>query len=138
MSDGPVGWPQRGVHRVLGAASSVAGELAGRGWEVALVPPSATDAGLWDGLVDALGLPGWFGRNLDALDEALGDRVRPTALVLAGWTAYARARPERWEGLLDVLQARAAHPDRSLVVLLADDVHRAGVLPRSRPVRGAR
>ncbi|MGI3780837.1 MAG: barstar family protein [Janthinobacterium lividum] len=123
VTEGPGAWPRAGVHRVLGPPAAVVAELAqlaGRGWDVALVPPSTTDAELWDGLVDVLGLPGWFGRNLDALDEALRDLVRPTALVLAGWTAYARARPERWAGLLHVLRDRAEDADPPFVVLLAD------------------
>jgi RNAse (barnase) inhibitor barstar len=118
--DALAGWPRRGVHRVLGPSSTVAAEMAGRGWHVALVPPTSSDGGLWDGLVGALGLPDWFGRNLDALDEALGDLGRPTALVLAGWTAYARARPDRWSRLLPVLTQRARDADPPLVVLLAD------------------
>ena len=121
MTDaGREAWPRDGVHRVLGTAEAVSAELARRGWEVAVVPPGTSDDALWDGLVAALGLPAWFGRNLDALDEALGDRVEPTALVLSGWSAYARARPERWVGLLDVLRDRADNPDPPLVVLLAD------------------
>lgn len=118
--DGLAAWPSHGVHRVLGPAGSVAAELTGRGWDVAVLPASTSDGELWDGLVAALGLPDWFGRNLDALDEALNDLARPTALVLATWTAYARARPERWAGLLHVLQDRADRPDPPLVVLLAD------------------
>ncbi len=105
---------------MLGPAASVGAELAGRGWVVAVVPPSTSDTELWDGLARSLGLPDWFGRNLDALDEALGDLVGPTALVLTGWTAYARARPERWAGLLDVLRDRANVPDPAFVVLLVD------------------
>ena len=120
MSEGRTAWPYRGVHRVLGAAGTVATQMADRGWDVALVPPSTTDDQLWDGLVAALGLPGWFGRNLDALDEALRDLVRPTALVLVTWTRYARARSERWERLLHVLEERADEPEPKLVVLLAD------------------
>ena len=113
-------WPRDGVHRVLGTAAAVGAELARRGWDVAAVPPATSDDALWQGLAAALGLPAWFGRNLDALDEALGDRTRPTALVLAGWSAYARARPERWAGLLDVLCDRADDADPRLVVLLTD------------------
>lgn len=118
--DHPTGWPSGGVHRVLGPAAAVGAELAGRGWELGVVPPATTDAALWDGLADALGLPGWFGRNLDALDEALGDLNRPTALVVAGWTAYATARPDRWHGLLHVLRERADQDSPGLVVLLVD------------------
>ena len=118
--DPPTGWPQRGVHRVLGPAAAVAAELAGRGWVVALVPAATDDEALWDGLVDALGLPEWFGRNLDALDEALSELAAPTALVLAAWSTYARARPERWERLLHVLRERAGRHGVACVVLLAD------------------
>lgn len=113
-------WPRSGVHRVLGTASAVAAELAHRGWDVAVVPPATTDGAFWDGLVAALALPAWFGRNLDALDEALGDRTTATALVLSGWSAYARARPERWAGLLDVLADRAHDQVPPLVVVLTD------------------
>lgn len=117
---GPRGWPASGVHRVPGAAGPIAAELARRGWDVAVVPASTTDDGLWDGFVAALDLPGWFGRNLDALDEVLRDLPRPTALVLAGWSAYARARPERWERLLPVLRDRNRDSGPALLVLLAD------------------
>jgi RNAse (barnase) inhibitor barstar len=119
-SERPAGWPQRGVHRVLGQADSVSAELARRGWNVAGVPSVRTDDALWDGLADALALPEWFGRNLDALDEALADRAVPTAVVLAGWTAYARAQPARWARLLAVLQARADQDGPPFVVLLTD------------------
>jgi len=118
-------WPRGGVHRVPGPADAVAAELAVRGWRVGLVPPATTDDGLWDGLARALGLPGWFGRNLDALDEVLGDLADPTAVVLVGWTAYARAQPERWAGLLRVLGERADVGATPFVVLLTDEEHRA-------------
>jgi RNAse (barnase) inhibitor barstar len=118
-------WPRAGVHRVLGPAGPVAAELATRGWDVAVVPPATDDDALWDGLVAALDLPGWFGRNLDALDEVLRDRAEPTALVLGAWSVYARARPERWRTLLHLLRdwsspdpTRTAGPAR--VVLLTD------------------
>ena len=105
-------WPRGGVHRVLGTADgrSRPSSRAAAGTSPWCRPRPRTRA-LWDGLVAALGLPAWFGRNLDALDEALGDRTAPTALVLGGWSAYARARPERWAGLLDVLRDRADDPD---------------------------
>ncbi|HEY0239642.1 MAG TPA: barstar family protein [Friedmanniella sp.] len=117
---GPGSWPAGGVHRVLGSSTSVAAELVRRGWGLAVVPASTTDEELWDALAGALGLPDWFGRNLDALEEALRDLPRPTALVLARWTAYARARPERWDRLLHVLRERADQAATPLVVLLVD------------------
>lgn len=120
MTTGPRGWPEGGVHRVLGPAASIAAELADRGWRLALMPASTSDDALWDGFVVALGLRAWFGRNLDALDEVLGDLDRPTALVLARWSMYARARPEQWDRLLLVLKDRASQPDPPFVVLLAD------------------
>ena len=56
----------------------------------------------------------------------LGDLAGPTALVLAGWTAYARARPERWAGLLRVLGERA-DVGTPFVVLLTDQEHQEHV-----------
>lgn len=117
---GPHGWPSRGVHRVLGPAGPLAAELAGRGWDVTVVPGAASDDALWDGLTEALGLPGWFGRNLDALEEALGALDRPTALVLGTWSTYARARPDRWHALLGLLQDWANPSGPARVVLLVD------------------
>ena len=107
------------MRRVLGPADEVAGLLAEEGWVVGVVPRASGDAELWDGLASALALPGWFGRNLDALDEVLHDLERPTALVLAAWWAYATARPERWAALLEVLVERAAQ-EPPLLVVLAD------------------
>lgn len=108
-----------GVRRVPGPAGPVVRELLDAGWAVALLRPALDDAALWDGLVDALDLPDWFGRNLDALEEALRDLEQPTALVLAAWWTYATARPERWSALLDLLQDRAAEAP-PLVVVLTD------------------
>lgn len=108
------------MHRVPGPAQEVAAELGARGWDVARVPAAASEDELWEGVSEALDLPAWFGRNLDALDEVIADLSRPTALVLARWTTYARAHPERWRALLEVLGNRAGQPDPALVVMLTD------------------
>ena len=113
------GRPTGGVRRVLGPADEVAGLLAEEGWAVGVVQRARTDAGLWDGVATALALPGWFGRNLDALDEVIRDLERPTALVLAAWWAYATARPERWAALLELLTERSV-AEPPLLVVLAD------------------
>lgn len=110
-------WAGPGVHRVLGPATAVAHVLTGSGWAAAVVPAARSDDELWDGLAAALDLPGWFGRNLDALDEVLAGLARPTALVLASWWAYATARPDRWAGLLQLLQDRVGEQPPFLVVL---------------------
>jgi hypothetical protein len=55
--------------------------------------------------VRALDLPDWFGRNWDALADSLTDlSVWPDAatgkgllVVVTGWQAYAKARPDEWE-----------------------------------------
>jgi RNAse (barnase) inhibitor barstar len=106
-----------GVRRVPGPAALLVDGLRAAGWQVALVAPAADDDGLWDALAAALDLPRWFGRNLDALEEVLGDLGRPTALVLAAWWTYATARQERWSMLLDLLQDRVEDEPPLLVVL---------------------
>ncbi len=108
-----------GLRRVLGPGREVADELAAAGWAVALVPRAGGDDALWDGLAAELALPGWSGRNLDALEELLRDLERPTALVLASWWAYATARPERCAALLELLAERSAQ-EPPLLVVLAD------------------
>ncbi|MFC8196975.1 barstar family protein [Streptomyces sp. NPDC057298] len=83
-------------------------------------------AGLMERCVSALGLPDWFGRNWDALADSLTDpSVWPEAtgeggllVVVTGWRAYARTRPEEWEIAEDVF-AGAADLVPALTVALA-------------------
>ncbi|MDG9719550.1 barstar family protein [Streptomyces sp. DH24] len=61
-------------------------------------------AGLMDRCARALDLPEWFGRNWDALADSLADPSlwpegaveRGLLVVVEGWRAYARERPEEW------------------------------------------
>ncbi|MFE0805507.1 barstar family protein [Streptomyces sp. NPDC058812] len=61
-------------------------------------------AGLMDRCARDLALPGWFGRNWDALADSLADPSvwpegaadRGLVLVVRGWGAYARERPDEW------------------------------------------
>ncbi|MFR0353902.1 barstar family protein [Streptomyces sediminimaris] len=67
-------------------------------------------AGLMDRCARALRLPGWFGRNWDALSDSLRDRTvwpedaaeRGLLLVVRGWRPYATARPEEWRTAQEV------------------------------------
>ncbi|MGQ4417209.1 barstar family protein [Streptomyces sp. SAS_269] len=85
-------------------------DLTGR-LVVALDLDGVTDkAGLMDRAARALSLPDWFGRNWDALADSLSDLSvwpeeageRGLLLVVRGWQAYAKARPEEWETAQDV------------------------------------
>ncbi|WP_225836695.1 barstar family protein [Streptomyces sp. NK08204] len=88
-------------------------ELAGR-VVVTLDLDGVTDrAGLMDRAARALALPDWFGRNWDALADSLGDETlwpagaveRGMLVVVRGWQAYAKARPEEWRIAQEVFSA---------------------------------
>ncbi|MFD5185852.1 barstar family protein [Streptomyces sp. NPDC058372] len=84
-------------------------------------------AGFLDACAEQLGLPGWFGRNWDALADLLGDPDGlPLAdggvLVVRGWRELAVAGPADWETALAVLgdsAAGARETGRGVTALLA-------------------
>ncbi|MFH9549825.1 barstar family protein [Streptomyces sp. NBC_00377] len=78
---------------------------------------------LMDRCAEALGLPGHFGRNWDALADSLTDLPAPPGdgglqIVVRNWRPYAEARPQEWEIAQDVF-AQAADRTPALSVLLA-------------------
>ncbi len=95
-----------GVYRVA-TADDTARTLVRSGWDVRLVTPATSTAGLYGALADALDLPSWFGANLDALWDCLTDLTIPTALVLGGWRSFERAEPEQARRVVDVFAERA-------------------------------
>lgn len=97
-----------GVHRVAEPADQVLRELREAGWHTVVVSPGASAADFYADLRRALGLPAWFGANLDALWDSLRDLSGPTALVLTDWAACASAEPERWRRFLALFAERAA------------------------------
>ena len=102
-----LGAPAPGVHRVAGSAGESVQVLRDAGWHAVVVTPGASTAEFYADLGRALALPAWFGANLDALWECLGDLTGPTALVLTDWSAYARAEPVRWRRFLELFADRA-------------------------------
>lgn len=106
-----------GVYRVDDDLETITAAVRDAGWSAAVAGPAGTTAELYEQLVAALRLPGWFGRNLDALWDVLTDLDRPTAVILADWHRYARARPERWGMILDVLTERGRLTPPFAVVL---------------------
>ncbi|MEU6866012.1 barstar family protein [Streptomyces sp. NPDC046876] len=111
------------------APALAAAELAG--WATVRVDLDGVrdKAGLMRRWEAALRLPDWFGRNWDALADALIDLSwLPPApgrlLAVTSWRGYAAARPADWETLREVLQEAVAYwreaEDGALEVLLAD------------------
>ena len=82
-----------GIYRVLDPVSTMSSALSDAGWVSSVVPPAMTTGQFYRGLADAMGWPGYFGANLDALWDALTDLSQPTAVILERWTEFARARP---------------------------------------------
>jgi hypothetical protein len=70
-------------------------------------------AGLMDRCARDLGLPGWFGRNWDALADVLSDpgvwpEEAEPLVVVRNWQPYAEARPAEWETAREVFSQATA------------------------------
>ncbi|MFJ8666704.1 barstar family protein [Streptomyces sp. NPDC093600] len=76
-------------------------------------------AAFMDRCASALRLPGWFGRNWDALADCLSDLPEPLTVVVTGWQAYAAAHPCEWETAQEVFAAAVDTRPSGLAVLLA-------------------
>ncbi|EGX61288.1 hypothetical protein SZN_03307 [Streptomyces zinciresistens K42] len=83
-------------------------------------------ADLMDRCAEALRLPGWFGRNWDALADSLTDCTvwpeeaaeRGMRIVVRNWRPYAGARPAEWRTAEEVF-SEAVDRTPGLTVLLA-------------------
>ncbi|BDM68608.1 hypothetical protein HEK616_20950 [Streptomyces nigrescens] len=101
---GVLPWPaDRPVAEALAAAREA-------GWTGAVLDLEgvADKAAFMDRCAGALRLPGWFGRNWDALADCLTDLSwcpadRGRLLALTGWQGYAAAVPEDWAVVESVL-----------------------------------
>ena len=106
-----------GIYRVLEPVSTISSVLADAGWVSPVVPPATTTGEFYRGLAEAMGWPGYFGANLDALWDALTDLRRPTAVILERWTDFAQARPARWDAIMAVFAERCEIAPSFAVVL---------------------
>lgn len=87
-------------------------QLIARGWRVGVVSGGTSLREALDAVGRALGFPSYYGRNLDALWDCLGDLDHATALVWAGWEPLAVHAPDDWAALLGVLGRRVRTPGR--------------------------
>lgn len=76
------------------------------GWRAYAVR-AGDKAALLAALAEEMHLPGYFGRNLDALWDALTDLTEPTAVLWAGWADLAVDHPRDWAIVLDLFGERA-------------------------------
>ena len=71
---------------------------------------------LHDRLQESLTLPSWYGRNLDALYDALTDAPGPIHICITGWKEMEDADPAYFKMFRSVLQAiRAELPGSSFL-----------------------
>lgn len=61
-------------------------------------------ASLHTRLQDSLGLPSWYGRNLDALYDALTDEPAPLKIFFTSWEELQEGEPEYFERFCRVLR----------------------------------
>lgn len=106
-----------GVYRLDRPRPSLQTDLVASGWRPALMPAVASRGDFYTEIAAALDFPAYFGRNLDALWDCLGDLAEPTALVLQDWVVFAQARPAAWAKILALLTERAEAQPPFAVVL---------------------
>jgi RNAse (barnase) inhibitor barstar len=99
------------------------------GWEVRAVHSkgSQTRDVLGDFARD-LEFPSWFGGNLDALLDCLGDLTADPScegllIVWSGWGEFSEANPSKFAalvGVLDEARTRADRSEQNLAIILGD------------------
>lgn len=102
----------------------LAGEAESAGWRALRLNTTGVEsvAGFYDEVASAWELPTWFGRNLDALFDVLGDlTVTPTVLIWDGLRQLTEVDPMHGAAVLDVLRD-AAGQAASFTVIVRDDL----------------
>ena len=104
------------------------GEARAAGWQALDLDTTgvASMSEFYDRVASSWQLPTWFGRNLDALFDVLGDlTTEPTILVWNGLRQLAEVDPIHASAVLDVLRD-AAGQAASFVVIVLDDLGVSG------------
>lgn len=113
-----------GVYRVpAGTALATIERVAARsGWRVAPVaqPEAADKRSTLSVFKDALGFPEWFGGNLDAFADSLGDVASEpgTLVVWRGAERLAASDPDAYRAMLTILRERSSARGAARLVTL--------------------
>jgi hypothetical protein len=107
-------------------APAVAHAVEHAGWRFVHLDTARVEdkAGFLAEVQAAFGLPDWFGRNFDALADALSDvrHHHGTVTLWDGWSPFARAHPRQFGVALDVFSRRCGTArGGAFVVLLRGD-----------------
>lgn len=100
------------------------GEARAAGWQALSLDTRQVTSfdEFYDELATAWALPEWFGRNLDALFDVLGDLVkRPTVIVWDGLRELADIDPLRASAVVEVLRDASGQAP-ALVVVVRDEL----------------
>ena len=116
-----------GVFRVAGTTADAVAAAREHGSTPYVVPAQSSKGALLDAIAVALSFPRWFGRNLDALADCLGDLswlpAAPVALVWERPSTLRCADPATARAVEEILAAAAEESrtgPRPLSVLLTD------------------
>lgn len=101
-----------GVHRWASAldVADVRHAVEHVGWTFGYVDGAGVETGreALRAIGAALAFPDSFGANLDALNDSLRDLPEPTVLLWDAWSGFARAQPQRFATVVEILADRAA------------------------------
>lgn len=114
--------PVAGVHRWDGTPQALAADLRDGDWAYAHLDGAGagTRREVLVALGEALGFPGWYGANLDALWDCLRDLVDPVVLVWDDWATAAGSDPDGFASVVRVLVERAEAAGDLSVLLHGD------------------
>lgn len=104
------------------------GEARAAGWQALGLDTRGVTSfdEFYDEVAAAWTLPEWFGRNLDALFDALGDLAqRPTVIVWDGLPELADVDPLRTSAVVEVLRDASGQAS-ALVVIVRDELGVSG------------